>query len=154
MPSPRDDNLIFIKIALLYKVPNKNFAFSIKIIFNLFSQSKLNTYLCIVIERTMITIIAFYPVSGKFDRHSFDTTELDEAFKTLLNERKNEGIKIYYIGNDMDRCLKSKLEQAGIFSQLEMECDYNDEELDGGFWMNVMPLLEEEIEKVLSELFS
>lgn len=68
--------------------------------------------------------LAFYRVdnSKDYDRHTFDNMSVDEAF-SLLNELSDDEFRVY----DLDRSLDA----------LDLENDYNDEILDGGWWVAV-----------------
>ena len=69
--------------------------------------------------------LAFYRVSNSkdYDRHTFDNMSVDEAF-SLLNELSDNEFRVY----DLDHSLDA----------LDLENDYNDEILDGGWWLKVI----------------
>lgn len=69
--------------------------------------------------------LAFYRVdnSKDYDRHTFDNMSVDEAF-SLLNELSDDEFRVY----DLDHSLDA----------LDLENDYNDEILDGGWWVAVL----------------
>lgn len=73
----------------------------------------------------------FYPVGNKkgYDRHSFDDITDDKIVAEML--REIEGIKVY----NLESTNRSK--EVGLF---DLEEDYNDEELDGGYWLKILNL--------------
>lgn len=81
--------------------------------------------------------LVFYPVDNelKFERHTFDAMTDEEAWNEL---QKLEGARVY----DMTRSDRNgQMLDMGDFVE-----DYNDEELDGGWWSIVLALPEEQEE--------
>jgi len=73
--------------------------------------------------------LAFYKVgnSMKYDRHTFDLMQRSGAareIKNMLAELSDEELRMYDMDNNID---------MSIFQD-----DYNDEELDGGWWCIVI----------------
>ena len=73
----------------------------------------------------------FYPVGNKqgYDRHYFDNFTDDKIIAEMLCEV--DGIKAY----NLESTLRGK--EVGLF---DLEEDYNDEELDGGYWLKILDL--------------
>lgn len=71
----------------------------------------------------------FYPVDNNkgYDRHYFDEFTDDKNVAEML--REVEGIRVY----NLESTNRSK--DVGLF---DLEEDYNDEELDGGYWLKVV----------------
>lgn len=71
----------------------------------------------------------FYPVDNNmgYDRHTFDNILDDKIVAEMLCEV--EGIKAY----NLESTNRSK--EEGLF---DLEDDYNDEELDGGYWLKIL----------------
>lgn len=68
-------------------------------------------------------ILAFYKVGNslEYERHTFDEMyDNPKKIKEMLSKLSDDELKIYDLGNASD---------ASIFQD-----DYNDEELDGGWW--------------------
>lgn len=90
----------------------------------------------------------FYPVENDcgLERHTFDnmldgTKEGTE--KALLKLNECPGVKGYDL---------SKTSYSSRFINLsDLVTDYNDEELDGGFWCVSIPFTTEEMEKFIKE---
>ena len=75
--------------------------------------------------------LVFYPVDNelKLERHTFDLMTDEEAWKEL---QKLEGVRVY----DLTRSDRNgRMLDLGDFVE-----DYNDEELDGGWWSTVLTL--------------
>lgn len=73
----------------------------------------------------------FYPVDNAqgYDRHYFDDFTDDKVVAEML--REVEGVKVYNLestNRSKDVCL------------WDLEEDYNDEELDGGYWLKILNL--------------
>ena len=71
--------------------------------------------------------LAFYKVgnSKDYERHTFDMWyDRPQVIKEMLSELKDDEFHCYNMDNDVDR---------SIFQD-----DYNDEELDGGWWCIVI----------------
>lgn len=66
----------------------------------------------------------FYPVDNNmgYDRHEFDSYTDSKTIAEMLS--KVDGLKVYNLESD-------------LYDLME---DYNDEELDGGYWMIVLDL--------------
>lgn len=82
--------------------------------------------------------LVFYPVTNElgFERHTFDLMTDEEAWKEL---QKLEGARVY----DMTRSDRNgQTLDLGDFVE-----DYNDEELDGGWWSIILTLPEEQEEQ-------
>lgn len=82
--------------------------------------------------------LVFYPVTNElgFERHTFDLMTDEEAWKEL---QKLEGARVY----DMTRSDRNgQMLDMGDFVE-----DYNDEELDGGWWSIILTLPEEQDEE-------
>lgn len=73
----------------------------------------------------------FYPVNNNkgYDRHTFDTYTDDKIIAEMLREVDN--LKVY----NLDCTNRAK--EVCLYDLVE---DYNDEELDGGYWMIVLNL--------------
>lgn len=73
----------------------------------------------------------FYPVNNNkgYDRHTFDYYTDDKIIAEMLREVDN--LKVY----NLDCTNRSK--EVCLYDLVE---DYNDEELDGGYWMIVLNL--------------
>ena len=69
-------------------------------------------------------VFVFYKVDNSkgYDRHTFDDMDVDEVFQKL-NELSDDEFRTY----DLDHS----------FDALDLENDYNDEILDGGWWLTV-----------------
>lgn len=71
--------------------------------------------------------LAFYKVdnSKNYERHTFDMwCDRPQVIKEMLSELKDEELRMYNMGNMYD---------VDFFQE-----DYNDEELDGGWWCVVI----------------
>ena len=76
-------------------------------------------------------VVAFYRVDGDYDRHSFDDLTDEEAYELLLALSEDE-CKMYNL---------STYKGTGpVYDLADFESDYNDELLDGGWWMKVLCL--------------
>ena len=73
----------------------------------------------------------FYPVNNnkEYDRHTFDAYTDDKIIAEML--REVDGIKVYNL-----EC-NNRGEDVCLYDLVE---DYNNEELDGGYWMIVLNL--------------
>ncbi len=73
----------------------------------------------------------FYPVDNNmgYGRHTFDTYTDSKTIADMLS--KVDGLKVY----NLESTNRSK--EIGLYDLVE---DYNDEELDGGYWMIVLNL--------------
>lgn len=73
----------------------------------------------------------FYPVNNNkgYERHTFDNIFDDKIVAEML--REVEGIKAY----NLESTNRSK--EVGLF---DLEEDYNDEMLDGGYWLKILNL--------------
>lgn len=73
----------------------------------------------------------FYPVNNNkgYDRHTFDNYTDDKIIAEMLREVDN--LKVY----NLDCANRSK--EVCLYDLVD---DYNDEELDGGYWMIVLNL--------------
>ena len=73
----------------------------------------------------------FYPVNNNkgYDRHTFDNYTDDKIVAEMLREVDN--LKVY----NLDSTNRAK--EVCLYDLVE---DYNDEELDGGYWMMVLNL--------------
>jgi hypothetical protein len=73
----------------------------------------------------------FYPVNNNkgYDRHTFDNYTNDKIIAEMLREVDN--LKVY----NLDCTNRSK--EVCLYDLVE---DYNDEELDGGYWMITLNL--------------
>lgn len=73
----------------------------------------------------------FYPVNNNkgYDRHTFDNYTDDKIIAEMLREVDN--LKVY----NLDCTNRSK--EVCLYDLVE---DYNDEELDGGYWMIILNL--------------
>lgn len=71
----------------------------------------------------------FYPVNNNkgYDRHSFDLYTDDKIIAQMLSEV--EGVKAYNLES------RNRSKEVGLF---DLEEDYNNEELDGGYWMKIV----------------
>lgn len=71
----------------------------------------------------------FYPVGNNkgYDRDSFNNVFDDKIVAEMLSEV--EGIKVY----NLESTNRSK--EVGLF---DLEEDYNDEMLDGGYWLKIL----------------
>ena len=81
--------------------------------------------------------LVFYPVENelKIERHTFDLMTDEEAWEELC---KVEGVRIY----DLTRSNRNgSMLDMGDFVE-----DYNDEELDGGWWSVILTLPDEQEE--------
>ena len=69
-------------------------------------------------------ILAFYSVDSSYDRHCFDfydTTKKDDCLNIYGKLLKEGNARFYDVGDKYDI--------------VALETDYNDELLDGGYWM-------------------
>lgn len=73
----------------------------------------------------------FYPVNNNkdYDRHTFDEYYNDKIIAQMLFEV--EGIRVY----NLESTNRSK--EVGLF---DLEEDYNNEDLDGGYWLKILNL--------------
>ena len=73
----------------------------------------------------------FYPVNNNkgYDRHTFDNYTDDKIIAEMLSEVDN--LKVYNID------CNNRSKEVCLYDLVE---DYNDEELDGGYWMIVLNL--------------
>lgn len=73
----------------------------------------------------------FYPAHNNkdYDRDSFNDITDDKVIAEMLREVK--GIKVY----NLESTNRSK--EVGLF---DLEEDYNDEMLDGGYWLKILNL--------------
>ena len=86
----------------------------------------------------MRKFLVFYPIENElnYGRHAFDLMSDEEAWKEL---QKLEGVRVY----DMTRSDRNgRTLDMGDFVE-----DYNDEELDGGWWSVILTLPEEQEEQ-------
>lgn len=77
-----------------------------------------------------MTILVFYPVENVlgWERHDFDCMDDETAFKVLWEH----GDKVYARFYDMTQRKSGDFYYMGTPD--DFETDYNDEELDGGWW--------------------
>ena len=73
----------------------------------------------------------FYPLDNNkdYNRRSFDDITDDKIIAEML--RDVEGIKVY----NLESTNRSK--EVGLF---DLEEDYNNDELDGGYWLKILNL--------------
>lgn len=72
--------------------------------------------------------LAFYKVdnSQDYDRHTFDSIyDNPEKIKEMLSKLSDEELRMYDMDNKDDK--------------EDFEDDYNDEVLDGGWWLWILP---------------
>ena len=93
-------------------------------------------------------LLVFWAVDSDFERHEFDCDYDADAFKKLWDNRKNIGARFYDLNA---RGYNDSRWQYGILSLVDFELDYNDEELDGGYWCVVLELDEEYVKKIVEE---
>lgn len=79
-------------------------------------------------------ILAFYPVDSSYDRNCFDfydTTKKDDCLNIYGKLLKEGNARFYDVGDKYDI--------------VALETDYNDELLDGGYWMIVLYAINNDI---------
>ena len=79
-------------------------------------------------------ILAFYPVDSSCDRNVFnfyDTTKKEDCLEIYGELLKEEGVRFYDVDDKYDI--------------VALETDYNDELLDGGYWMIVLYAINNDI---------
>lgn len=79
-------------------------------------------------------ILAFYSVDSSYDRDIFnlyDTTKKDDCLEIYGKLLKEENARFYDMGDKYDI--------------VALETDYNDELLDGGYWMIVLYAINNDI---------
>lgn len=81
----------------------------------------------------MKTLIAFYKVDSEFDRHSFDTMDDNEIYEKL-SQMSTDDCLIYDTSTNKGT--------GKEFDLADLERDYNDELLDGGWWMKILVINE------------
>ena len=93
-------------------------------------------------------LLVFWSVSSDYDRDDFDLgTEVD-AFKSLWGKREDIGARFY----DLDaKSYNDCLYQYGIMSVPDLEDDYNNEDLDGGYWCKVLNVPTKKVYEVINK---
>ena len=79
-------------------------------------------------------ILAFYSVDSYYDRDIFDlydTIKKDDCLEIYVKLLKEENARFYDMGDKYDI--------------VALETDYNDELLDGGYWMIVLYAINNDI---------
>ena len=79
-------------------------------------------------------ILAFYSVDSSYDMYIFylyDTTNKDDCWEIYGKLLKEENARFYDMGDKYDI--------------VALETDYNDELLDGGYWMIVLYAINNDI---------
>jgi len=93
-------------------------------------------------------LLVFWAVSSKFERHEFDCDYDEDAFKRLWDNRKKIGARFYDLNA---RNYNDSMWQYGIASLSDLEDDYNDEMLDGGYWCLILELDEDFVKQIVEE---
>ena len=98
-----------------------------------------------------MTILAFYPVDNDlgWDRCPSEILclEQDMAFKKMWKERDGLDARFYDMSH---KDYGDSLGQYGIKNADEFEDDYNNEDYDGGFWVQVFVVDRAFVEEVVS----
>lgn len=93
-------------------------------------------------------LLVFWSVGTKFDRDGFELMDDVVVFNTLYHKRDELGTKIY----DLDaRLYNDTMWQYGIGSLSDLEDDYNNEDLDGGYWCKVLFIDEKDVKQIIGE---
>ena len=80
------------------------------------------------------------------DSALFDGMGPIEAFETLYRHREELGARIY----DLDAMnYNDSMQQDGIKSMSDFEDDYNNEDLDGGFWSMVLEVGDSFVKRIV-----
>lgn len=91
----------------------------------------------------MAQIIAFYPVDGSLERHTFDYC-FGKNVDILTAITKEDDYHLYRLDKDDQRF-------GSIFEFIE---DYNDEVLDGGWWAISLEMTEDEINEFFNSRYN
>lgn len=90
-----------------------------------------------------MTILAFWSVDSKIERHTLDEVSHEEAFDILWHLRDEIEVHFYdieYEGYDMH-----------MLNGPEFEQDYNDELLDGGHWVKVLYIPSDDVKRIMED---
>ena len=90
-----------------------------------------------------MVIVAFYKVDT-FNRESFDCCLHIDAFKELL-ELDSEDVRFYAV----DFGYHEIPQGCPLRSADELEEDYNNEELDGGWWCKTLVIPTDDVNEIL-----
>ena len=92
-----------------------------------------------------MTILVFYAVDNDFDweRHTFDELSDEQAFEMMWEERGSDDLHFYDV--------ESRDYGSRILNGDEFEMDYNDELLDGGWWVKVLHVSPEFFNQITTE---
>ena len=99
-----------------------------------------------------MTILAFYPVNNDlgWERHDFDCMDDEKAFKVLWEHGDEVYARFYdmesHFGDRNTYDLPYPMRDADDFEE-----DYNDEELDGGWWCKTLHVPSDYVKQVMGE---
>lgn len=93
-------------------------------------------------------ILVFWSVDSDFERHEFDCDTDEYAFEQLWKNRDEVGARFFDMGA---RMYNDSNWQHGIASLADFEDDYNNEELDGGYWCLILDLDENYVKQIVEE---
>lgn len=100
-----------------------------------------------------MTILAFYPVNNSLDweRHTFDNDTDEEAFKTLWMNRISGYVNFYDMESHFGNRNTYDIPGHPFVDADDFETDYNDEELDGGWWVKPLHVPSDAVKRILAE---
>ena len=107
-----------------------------------------------------MTILAFYSVETDdfgFERHTFDDMLDEEAFEMLYKariedaENWNNRIHFYDVESFDGENANGFFDQYGIFDSTQMQEDFNDEELDNGYWMKILHIPSDDVNMIIKK---
>lgn len=98
-----------------------------------------------------MTILAFYPVLNgmDWDRETFEEMSHEDAFKLMWQNRYKADVRFF----DMDSSWDYDAYDLGQFfcHSGDFEEIYNDEELDGGYWVKTLYVRSDYVKQVIVE---
>lgn len=100
-----------------------------------------------------MTILAFWPVGYMGEnipeRDTFDCVTHEEAFKELWEKRKKWNVRFYDMESFILDDAHGLRRHFGVAD--EFEEDYNNEELDGGYWCKALLVPSDYVKQVIGE---
>lgn len=83
-----------------------------------------------------IRLMMFYPVTGDNDRYEYDM----DGREVLEKVKDDDSVRIYDIDNN----------SRFFMNMLDFEDNYNDELLDGGYWMTLITVSENDFKEIFN----
>ena len=100
-----------------------------------------------------MTILAFYPVGNESDwgRDEFDAVTDEEAFRAMWAHRVEMDVRFYDMESHYGNHDTYDIGCYHIGEADDFETDYNNEELDGGWWCKCLHVPSDIVKQIIME---